>query len=271
VKHIPETNGRVGILGNSYDGFLALMALVNPHPALKVAVPSCPMVDGWIGDDWFHNGAFRQQMMSYIYDQEATRGSDAKWWTTHFDEYEMFMAAGSAGELGRQRGLEQMGFWRKILEHPAYDAFWRDQAVDKLLAAQPLKVPMMLVHSLWDEDITACRGLRLSNGRTPPTTVPGGRAVASRPDVTDGGALRSLVRDSPVLPSRNPAALPRPVLAGRRAEGRDRTGHRVRDGDQCVAALARVAGRVRDRLQGRTQTNLLAVGEQAFIRGASQW
>ena len=154
VKNIPECNGRVGILGISYDGFLPLMALVNPHPALKVAVPMNPMVDGWIGDDWFHNGAFRQQNMPYIYEQEATRKSEEKWWTSHFDDYDMFMQAGSAGELGRRRGLEQLGFWRKILEHPAYDAFWRDQAVDKVLATQPLKVPVMLVHSLWDaEDI----------------------------------------------------------------------------------------------------------------------
>jgi putative CocE/NonD family hydrolase len=152
VKNVPETNGKVGILGISYDGFLPLMALVNPHPALKVSVPMNPMVDGWMGDDWFHNGAFRQQMMAYIHDQEATRGSDTKWWTSHYDEYDMFMQAGSAGELGRQRGLEQVGFWRKLLEHPAYDAFWRDQAVDKVLAAQPLSVPVMLVHSLWDQE-----------------------------------------------------------------------------------------------------------------------
>ena len=64
VKNVPETNGKVGILGISYDGFLPLMALVNPHPALKVSVPMNPMVDGWMGDDWFHNGAFRQQGMS---------------------------------------------------------------------------------------------------------------------------------------------------------------------------------------------------------------
>ena len=64
----------------------------------------------------------------------------------------MFLQAGSAGELGRRRGLEQIGFWRKLLEHPSYDAFWRDQAVDKILAAQPLKVPVMLVHSLWDQE-----------------------------------------------------------------------------------------------------------------------
>ncbi len=152
VKNVPESNGRVGILGISYDGFLPLMALVNPHPALKVAVPMNPMVDGWMGDDWFHNGAFRQTMMSYIYDQQATRINESKWWTSHFDEYDTFLQAVSAGELGRRRGLEQLGFWRKLLEHPTYDAFWREQAVDKILAAQPLKVPVMLVHSLWDQE-----------------------------------------------------------------------------------------------------------------------
>ncbi|HKA18653.1 MAG TPA: CocE/NonD family hydrolase [Blastocatellia bacterium] len=152
VKNVPESNGKVGILGISYDGFLPLMALINPHPALKVSVPMNPMVDGWMGDDWFHNGAFRQQGMSYIYDQQATRANEIKWWTSHFDDYDMFMEAGSAGELGRRRGLEQVGFWRKILEHPSYDAFWHDQAVDKILATQPLKVPVMLVHSLWDQE-----------------------------------------------------------------------------------------------------------------------
>jgi len=152
VKHVPETNGNVGILGISYDGFLPLMALVNPHPALKVSVPMNPMVDGWMGDDWFHNGAFRQQMMPYIYEQEATRENDAKWWTGYYDDYDLYMQSGSAGELGRRHGLEQIGFWQKIVEHPTYDAFWRDQAVDKVLAAQPLNVPVMLVHSLWDQE-----------------------------------------------------------------------------------------------------------------------
>jgi len=152
VKNIPESNGKVGILGISYDGFLPLMALVNPHPALKVSVPMNPMVDGWVGDDWFHNGAFRQQNMPYIYEQVATRNNSAKWWSSNFDDYDMFMEAGSAGDLGHSRGLEQIGFWRKILEHPSYDAFWRDQAVDQILATQPLKVPVMLVHSLWDQE-----------------------------------------------------------------------------------------------------------------------
>ncbi len=152
VKNVPESNGKVGILGISYDGFTPLMALVHPHPALKVSVPMNPMVDGWMGDDWFHNGAFRETGMSYILDQEATRKVTPEWWTSYFDDYDTFMEAGSAGELGRLRGLEQVGFWRNILAHPSYDAYWRDQAVDKILAAEPLKVPVMLVAGLWDQE-----------------------------------------------------------------------------------------------------------------------
>jgi len=151
VKNIPETNGKVGILGISYDGFLPLMALVNPHPALKVSVPMNPMVDGWMGDDWFHNGAFREQNMPYILEQEANRKNEEKWWTDHFDDYDLYME-GSAGDLGRSHGLDQVGFWRKLIAHPAYDSFWQEQAVDKTLAEQPLKVPVMLVHSLWDQE-----------------------------------------------------------------------------------------------------------------------
>src|SRR3954466_1428432 len=152
VKNVPETNGRVGTLGIWSDGFLPLMALFNPHPALKVSVPMNPMVDGWMGDDWFHNGAFRQQMMPYMYEQVATRDNTERWWSGNFDDYDLYMNAGSAGDLGRQHGLDQIGFWKKITEHASYDAFWRSQAMDKLLAAQPLAVPVMLVHSLWDQE-----------------------------------------------------------------------------------------------------------------------
>jgi putative CocE/NonD family hydrolase len=152
VKTIPETNGKVGILGISYDGFLPLMALVHPHPALKVSVPMNPMVDGWRGDDWFHNGAFRQLGIDYIHDQQATRDSSVHWWHSYFDDYDAFLEAGSAGELGRRHGMDQIGFWNRLTEHPSYDAYWRDQAVDKLLAKEPLAVPVMLVHSLWDQE-----------------------------------------------------------------------------------------------------------------------
>lgn len=152
VKNVPESNGRVGAIGISYDGFEPLMALVNPHPALKVSVPMNPMVDGWMGDDWFHNGAFRQQNMSYMYEQTATRDNSVKWWSNYMDEYDLFMHYGSAGALGKAYGMEQLGFWNKLLAHPDYDSFWSDQAVDRLLASQPLKVPVMLVHSLWDQE-----------------------------------------------------------------------------------------------------------------------
>jgi uncharacterized protein len=152
VKHIPETNGNVGELGISYDGFEPLMGLVNPHPALKVSAPMNPMVDGWMGDDWFHNGAFRAQNLPYILEQEATRDNSAKWWTDHFDDYDLYLKAGSAGDLARSHGVEQVGFWKKVLEHPNYDSWWSEQAMDKILGAQPLKVPVMLVHSLWDQE-----------------------------------------------------------------------------------------------------------------------
>lgn len=152
VKNLKESNGRVGILGISYDGYEPLVALVNPHPALKVAVPMNPMVDGWRGDDWFHNGAFRQPNIDYVWEQVATRDNSAPFIHNFADQYDEFMDAGSAGELARRHGLDQIGFWNKITQHPAYDAYWQEQAMDRILAKQPLKVPVMLVGSLWDQE-----------------------------------------------------------------------------------------------------------------------
>ena len=154
TKHVPQGNGRVVVMGISYDGFTSLMATIHPHPALKAVVPMNPMVDGWIGDDWFHNGAFQQQNLPYIYEQDGTRANTEKWWSDVHDDYDLYLRAGSAGALGRSRGLEQAGFWRRVLAHPAYDAFWSAQAMDRVLGAQPFTVPMLLVHSDWDaEDI----------------------------------------------------------------------------------------------------------------------
>jgi uncharacterized protein len=152
VKNIPESNGKVGILGISYDGFTALAALFHPHPALRAAMPINPMVDGWMGDDWFHQGAFRQLGIGYFYGQEAARDSEQKWWSDHFDDYESWLAVWSVDEMARRYGLDQVGFYRKLKAHPAYDSFWQGQAVDKLLAKEPVSVPVMLVHSLWDQE-----------------------------------------------------------------------------------------------------------------------
>ena len=256
VKHVPESNGKVGILGISYDGFLPLMALVNPHPALKVAVPMNPMVDGWKGDDWFHYGAFRQQNMPYIYNQAGTRKTDVKWWTSHFDDYDMFMQAGSAGELGRRRGLEQVGFWRKILEHPAYDAFWREQAMDRILGAQPLAVPVMLVHSLWDqEDIYGA--IAVYKAIEPKDTANDKVFLVLGPwhhgqEIDDGSTLGALKFNSDTglyFRTRDPAPVPRPLPERRCAEGRCRTGDGVRDRHQHVAAVAVLARGLRRGLQ----------------------
>jgi len=152
VKNVPETNGKVGITGSSYSGFTALMALIHPHPALKVAIPMCPMVDGWRGDDWFHSGAFRQTNFDYFLGQATERGEGKPVARAGHDDYENFRRAGSAGEFARAAGLDQLAIWRKISEHPAYDAFWQGQAVDKLLAAEPLTVPTMIVASIWDQE-----------------------------------------------------------------------------------------------------------------------
>jgi putative CocE/NonD family hydrolase len=152
VKNVPESNGKVGILGISYDGFTSLMALFHPHPALRAAVPINAMVDGWRGDDWFHNGAFREDSLVYAHDQEATRDSSLSWWSDNYDEYASWLSAGSVGAMAKLHGLDPLGFVQKLIAHPAYDGFWQEQAIDKLLAKQGLTVPTMLVHSLWDQE-----------------------------------------------------------------------------------------------------------------------
>src|SRR3954453_23503596 len=153
VKNVPESNGRVGTIGTSYDGFTTLMSLVGPHPALKAAVPINPMVDVWKGDDWFHNGAFRQEMMSFVYGQTADRRSDQQW-LSGYDDYATYLRYGSAGGYAPAIGMEQLPFWRRLTSHPAYDGYWQGQALDRILGQRPLTVPTLLVSSFWDpEDI----------------------------------------------------------------------------------------------------------------------
>ncbi|HXE77220.1 MAG TPA: CocE/NonD family hydrolase [Rhodanobacter sp.] len=152
AKNVPESNGKVALIGVSYDGFETLTGLIDPNPALKVVIGENPMVDGWMADDWFHNGAFREQMIPYIYDQQATRTGKAQWWTDYRDDYDLYLDAGSASAVADAHGMQQLGFWRKLVAHPAYDAYWRDQSMDKILARQPLKVPLMLVAGQWDQE-----------------------------------------------------------------------------------------------------------------------
>ncbi len=152
VKNVPESNGKVGMIGSSYEGFTVVMALIHPHPALKVAAPESPMVDGWMGDDWFHYGAFRQVNFDFIRGETAARGGASIMPRESYDDYTNFLRQGSAGNFARTGGLEQLPFWKKLEEHPAYDAFWQGQALDRIMAAQPLKVPVMWVQGLWDQE-----------------------------------------------------------------------------------------------------------------------
>jgi uncharacterized protein len=152
VKNTPESNGKVGMIGSSYEGFTVVMALIHPHPALKVAIPESPMVDGWMGDDWFHYGAFRNPNLDYIMEQEARRGEGKAIPREAYDDYTNYLRAGSSGDFARAAGLEQMGYWHELEEHTAYDAFWHGQALDKIMGSVPLTVPVMWLQGLWDQE-----------------------------------------------------------------------------------------------------------------------
>jgi putative CocE/NonD family hydrolase len=152
VKHTPESNGRVGMIGTSYDGMMVLMALAAPHPALKAAVPINPVGDTWMGDDDFHGGAFRLIGYDYYYSQDTARGAGDDLWRRAYDDYDTFLRAGSAWDFANEYGLTSLGFVQKLAAHPAYDAFWQAQALDKILGKIPVTVPTLFVDGLWDQE-----------------------------------------------------------------------------------------------------------------------
>jgi uncharacterized protein len=152
VKNTPESNGRVGMIGSSYEGFTVVMALLAPHPALKVAAPESPMVDGWMGDDWFHYGAFRQTNFDYTSQQTTKRDEGEPVPRGAYDDYEAFLQAGSAGAYAHLHGIDQLPWNEKMIEHPAYDAFWQGQALDKLVVEHPPQIPVMWLQGLWDQE-----------------------------------------------------------------------------------------------------------------------
>lgn len=150
--NLPETNGRVGMLGSSYEGFTVVMALLDPHPALKVAAPESPMIDGWMGDDWFHYGAFRLANIGWLGAQTGFKGAGEEPPETHWDHYDQFRRVGSANDWAQQSGYARLPFWQKMVAHPAYDAFWQGQALDRLIAANPSNIPTMWEQGLWDHE-----------------------------------------------------------------------------------------------------------------------
>ena len=152
VKNVPESNGKVGMVGSSYEGYTVVMALLDPHPALKVAAPESPMIDGWMGDDWFHYGAFRQNNLDYITGESTVRGEGEDVPREIYDDYDGFLRAGSVDAYAKAHGLEQYPYYQREVQHPAYDAFWQGQALDKLLVQHPSQVPTMWEQGLFDQE-----------------------------------------------------------------------------------------------------------------------
>ena len=150
--NLPESNGRVGMIGSSYEGFTVVMALLHPHPALKVAAPESPMIDGWMGDDWFHYGAFRLANIAWLGGQTGYKGEGKAPSTGGWDDYDNFREVGSAGAWAKKSGYDQLPFWRRMSDHPAYDGFWQGQDLVRLLEQNPSNVPTLWEQGLWDQE-----------------------------------------------------------------------------------------------------------------------
>jgi putative CocE/NonD family hydrolase len=152
VKNVPESNGKVGTIGSSYLGFTTLASEINPHPALRAAVPQSPMVDGWMGDDWFHNGAFRVSGFDYAVSQSTGKAEGSSLAFGTGDDYTRYLEAGSMGDYARRLNIENYPFVQKLMQNPAYTEFWSGQAVDKWMAAHELTVPTLIEVGQWDQE-----------------------------------------------------------------------------------------------------------------------
>ena len=156
IKHVPGNNGRVGVLGTSYPGFLATMAGIDPHPALKAISPQAPMIDVWRGDDFFHNGAFRQSYAyDYVLDMESSKTftSDSYGATAGgqpVDGYGFFLQRGSFQQDVKQSHAKVLPTWKLFLQHPAYDRAWRSRGVEYHLNA--VVVPTLIVGGYYDQE-----------------------------------------------------------------------------------------------------------------------
>ena len=149
VKNVPKNNGRVGICGVSYPGWLAAVALMDPHPALKASSPQAPVIDLWMGDDFMHHGAFRQ---TYAYEWAVPLESVKKGGDIEFnkpDMYEWYLPLNKLPTLAPELAKKSHS-WRAFLEHPAWDAFWQARATNLYLT--DTSVPTLVVGGWWDQE-----------------------------------------------------------------------------------------------------------------------
>ncbi len=151
VKHVPNNNGRVGELGISYPGWLTNMATLDPHPALKAVSPQATMGDGWVGDDFFHNGAFRLSVgLEYAWQMEASSDESIVPAPGRFDTYEWYRSFPTHRDLARAVGAERWPSWRMFEAHPTYDTTWQARAVTRTLTHT--RVPTLTVGGFWDQE-----------------------------------------------------------------------------------------------------------------------
>lgn len=152
VKNV-SSNGRVGIWGNSYPGWLTLAAMRDPHPALAAAVPLNPVVDVWKADDWFHWGAFRAAYaFDFIYFMETKLDEYIVYPYDTPELYTWLLKQGSVGQALGARLDKRHEMWKRIVENPSYGPYWRDVAADQWFDKPPRLVPALHVHSFWDQE-----------------------------------------------------------------------------------------------------------------------
>jgi putative CocE/NonD family hydrolase len=150
LKNVRGHNGRIGMLGVSYDGWLTVMALLDPHPALRAASPQASPADMFLGDDFHHNGAFRLSYgFEYVARMETVKGMQFFSFDRH-DTFEWFLALGPLSSANVRYFHDKLPTWNDFAGHPNYDRFWQKQAVARFLTRP--KVPTLNVAGWWDQE-----------------------------------------------------------------------------------------------------------------------
>ncbi|HEX6560347.1 MAG TPA: CocE/NonD family hydrolase [Longimicrobiales bacterium] len=151
LRNVPDNNGRVGIFGISYPGWLTDQSLIDPHPALKAVSPQATMGDTWMGDDFFHQGAWRQAYgTEYSWMMEASTDQSVLPTPSRFDTYTWYLSFPTLDSLARAVGALSWPTWRRFVEHPAYDSAWQSRAVERYL--KHTTVPTLTVGGVWDQE-----------------------------------------------------------------------------------------------------------------------
>jgi hypothetical protein len=150
IKNVPSNNGRVGMLGVSYDGWTTIMGALEPHPALKAISPQASPADMWLGDDFHHNGAFR---LSYGFEYAAMMESGKDVQQFAFDRYDLFgwyLDVGPLGNINEKYLNRRIPTWNDFVAHPDYDDFWKRQTLIPFI--HDVKVPTLNVAGWWDQE-----------------------------------------------------------------------------------------------------------------------